>query len=102
MNNVIEKIKKQIKDNNLIIYIKGTPSNPMCGFSSKVINILNILELEYAYVDILEHADIRKALPIYSCWPTFPQVFYKEKFIGGADIISELYETNQLQQILTA
>ena len=101
MNDVIEKIKKQLDENILIVYIKGTPSNPMCGFSGKVVNILNLLELEYAYVNILDNNDIRKVLPIYAAWPTFPQVYYKGKLIGGADIISELYNSNKLKKILT-
>ncbi len=102
MNNTIEKIKKQIESNKLIIYIKGTPSNPMCGFSAKVINILNLLNLDYSYVDVIENNDIRQSLPLYSKWPTFPQVFYKQKLIGGADIITELYDKNELKKILTS
>ncbi|HFL8819487.1 MAG TPA: Grx4 family monothiol glutaredoxin [Candidatus Azoamicus sp. OHIO2] len=102
MQNIIEKIKKQIEANQLIIYIKGTPSNPMCGFSAKVVNILNLLELEYSYVNVLENNEIRRALPVYSHWPTFPQVYYKTKLIGGADIISDLYDKNELKKILTS
>ncbi len=100
MQDIIKKIEKQILDNKLIIYIKGTPENPLCGFSAQVIHILNILNLEYSYVNILEHDDIRKNLPLYSKWPTFPQVFYKNKLIGGADIITELYKNKKLELIL--
>lgn len=101
IDNTFSKIKKQIEDNKLLIYIKGTPDNPMCGFSSKVIYILNNLDLEYAYVNILENDDIRRALPIYSKWPTFPQVYYKGNLIGGADIIYELYTKGELKNILS-
>lgn len=102
MQNTIEKIKKQIENNDLIVYMKGTPSAPMCGFSGKVINILNLLELEYSYINVLEDNEIRKALVVYSQWPTFPQVYYKKKLIGGADIITELYDKNELKRILTS
>jgi len=100
MNETINKIEKQIKNNKLLIYIKGTPENPMCGFSAQIIHILNLLKLEYTYVNILENENIRKYLPIYSKWPTFPQLYYKEKLIGGADIITELYEDKKLKEIL--
>lgn len=100
MQDIIKKIEKQISDNKLIIYIKGTPDNPLCGFSAQVIHILNILKLEYAYINILADEEIRKFLPIYSKWPTFPQVFYKNKLIGGADIITDLYKNKKLEIIL--
>ena len=101
MQDTIKKIEKQITENNLIIYIKGTPENPMCGFSAQVIHILNILGVEYSYINILENEDIRNFLPTYSKWPTFPQIYYKKKLIGGADIITELYKKNELKKILT-
>lgn len=101
MDEVFLKIKSQLFNNKLIIYIKGTPDNPMCGFSARVIHILNSLDLEYSYVNVLENEDIRKALPLYSSWPTFPQVYYREKLIGGADIIVDLYNNNKLKDILT-
>ncbi|HIH2762626.1 MAG TPA: Grx4 family monothiol glutaredoxin [Candidatus Azoamicus sp. MARI] len=100
MQDIIKKIEKQISENKLIIYIKGTPENPLCGFSAQVIHILNILNLEYVYINVLENEDIRKMLPLYSNWPTFPQVFYKNKLIGGADIITELYKNKKLELIL--
>ena len=101
MNDTIKNIEDQINNNLLIVYIKGTAENPMCGFSAQVIHILNELELKYSYVNVLENENIRKFLPIYSNWPTFPQLFYKKKLIGGADIVSELYRTNKLKNILT-
>jgi monothiol glutaredoxin len=101
MSEIIQTIEKQIKNNKTIIYIKGTPENPMCGFSAQAIHILNELKINYAYVDVLENQDIRKHLPKYSNWPTFPQLFHKEKLIGGADIISELHKNNKLLTTLS-
>lgn len=100
MTDILNKIENQIKKNKIIIYIKGTPENPMCGFSAQAIHILNELKIKYAYVNVLEDQDIRSNLPKYSKWPTFPQLFHNEKLIGGADIISELYKSNKLNEIL--
>lgn len=101
MSEIIQTIEKQIKNNKTIIYIKGTPENPMCGFSAQAIHILNELKINYAYVDVLENQDIRQNLHKYSKWPTFPQLFHKEKLIGGADIISELHKNNKLLTTLS-
>ncbi|HIH2763866.1 MAG TPA: Grx4 family monothiol glutaredoxin [Candidatus Azoamicus sp.] len=101
MSTIIQTIEKQIKNNKIIIYIKGTPENPMCGFSAQAIHILNELNINYAYVDVLENQEIRQNLPKYLNWPTFPQLFYKEKLIGGADIISELHKNNKLLSTLS-
>lgn len=100
MQDILKTIEKQIKNNTTIIYIKGTPENPMCGFSAQAIHILNELSIKYTYIDVLENPDIRQNLPKYSNWPTFPQLFHKEKLIGGADIISELYKNNKLLDFL--
>ena len=100
MQTKLEKIKKQINENNTIIYIKGTPDNPLCGFSGQAIHILKLIDINYVYINVLENEDIRKTLPIYSNWPTFPQLYHKGKLIGGADIIIELYKENKLKQIL--
>lgn len=100
MTDILDLIKKQLKDNDIIIYIKGTPENPLCGFSAQAINILNTLSIKYAYVDVIKNDNIRKTLPKYSNWPTFPQLFYKEKLIGGADIMIDLYKNNKLLDIL--
>ncbi len=102
MENIKKTIENQINNNELLIYIKGTPKKPLCGFSAQVIYILNELELNYFYIDIIENDDIRRYLPIYSKWPTYPQVYYKKKLIGGADIISEFYKKNTLKNILTS
>ena len=100
MLDIKNKIKNQIKNNTTIIYIKGTPDNPLCGYSAQAIHILNLLEIKYSYIDVLKELDIRKNLPLYSNWPTFPQLYHKNKLIGGTDIICELYEQNKLKNIL--
>jgi monothiol glutaredoxin len=101
MQNILKEIETQIKNNKTIIYIKGTPNNPMCGFSAQAISILNDLLIEYAYIDVIERQDIRQALPKYSKWPTFPQLFHNGILIGGADIISELHKNKKLYDILS-
>ncbi len=102
MTNIQEKIEKQVKENKLIIYMKGSPDAPLCGFSANVVNILNNLNIKYTYVDILKNLNIRKELPKISKWPTYPQVFFNGKLIGGSDIISELYENKKLEKILNS
>ncbi|HFL8794799.1 MAG TPA: Grx4 family monothiol glutaredoxin [Candidatus Azosocius sp. HAIN] len=96
----INIIKEQIKNNKIILYMKGTPDEPMCGYSAQVVQILKNLNVNYKFINILKHQDIRKILPIYSNWPTFPQLYVEEKLIGGCDIILNLYENNKLKDIL--
>lgn len=100
MEKILKEIETQIETNELIIYIKGTPENPQCGFSAQVIYIFDELNLKYNYINVLENEEIRKNLPKYSKWPTFPQIFYKGKLIGGSDIITELYKNNKLKETL--
>ena len=97
-----EKIKKQIKDNNILIYMKGSPYEPKCGFSAKTVQALIDCGAEFSYVDILENQDIRQNLPTISDWPTFPQVFVNGELIGGCDIVLEMYESGELQPIIKA
>ena len=98
--NTIEIIKKQINNNDIIIYMKGTPDEPMCGYSTQIVQIFKNLNINYKFIDVLKHPNIRKELPVYSNWPTFPQIYVKGKLIGGCDIISELYENNKLTDLL--
>ena len=92
----IETIKKQISENPMILYMKGTPQFPQCGFSAQVARILELCNAEYAYVNILENPDIRSTLPQYANWPTFPQLYIHQELIGGCDIVTELYESGEL------
>ena len=100
MLNIQEKIKKQIRENKIIVYMKGNPETPSCGFSANVINILNNLNIKYVYVDVIKNQEIRKELPKISHWPTFPQIFLNGVLIGGSDIITELYENKKLEDLI--
>ena len=98
--NTIEKIKAQIQNNDIILYMKGTPESPKCGFSAQVIKILSIFDLPFTSVDVLENPDIRETLPTIANWPTFPQLYIKGEFIGGCDIVTELYQSGELKIML--
>ena len=95
-----DKIKDQIKDNKILIYMKGSPYEPKCGFSAKTVQALIDCGAEFSYVDILENQDIRQTLPSISDWPTFPQVFVSGELIGGCDIVTEMHEAGDLQPII--
>jgi monothiol glutaredoxin len=95
-----EKIKDQIKDNKILIYMKGSPYEPKCGFSARTIQSLIDCGAEFSYVDILENQEIRQTLPNISDWPTFPQVFVSGELVGGCDIISEMHESGELQKLI--
>jgi len=97
-----EKINEQIKDNKILIYMKGSPYEPKCGFSAKTVQALIDCGAEFSYVDILENQDIRELLPNISEWPTFPQVFVNGELIGGCDIVTEMHESGELQSIIKA
>lgn len=97
----IERIKKQIENNDLLLYMKGTPQFPQCGFSGQVVHLLRLCKARFAYVNILENPDIRQTLPVYANWPTFPQLYLKGELIGGCDIVTELFEKEALQKQLS-
>lgn len=97
---VMQTIKDQINNNDVILYMKGTPQFPQCGFSSQVSQILQHLRVQFEHVNILENPDIRAELPKYANWPTFPQLYVKQKLIGGADIVKDLFESGDLRKIL--
>ena len=94
-----QKLKEQIKENPVLIYMKGTPYEPRCGFSARTVQILIECDSEFSYVDILENNDVRTTLPKVSDWPTFPQVFIKGELIGGADIIAQMHESGELKKL---
>ncbi|GAB6068138.1 Grx4 family monothiol glutaredoxin [Methylothermus subterraneus] len=98
--NVIERIERQLKENPVILYMKGTPDFPQCGFSGRAVEILNALGVEYAYVNVLEDPELREALKSYSNWPTYPQLYVKGQLVGGCDILVELYRRGELQKLL--
>lgn len=96
----LDKIKQQIAENKILLYMKGTPDQPQCGFSAKASQTLAACGAKFAYVDILENPDIRQILPQYAKWPTFPQLYINGELIGGCDIILELYQQGELQEML--
>ena len=96
----IDKIKQQIQDNAVILYMKGSPKLPQCGFSQRAAQMLNACDVDYAYVDVLANPDIRRDLPDFANWPTFPQLWIRGELVGGSDIIAELYESGELSQML--
>lgn len=99
---VMSEIKTQIETHPIILYIKGTPQQPRCGFSLKAVQILNACGKEFMFVDILERSDIRQALPGYANWPTFPQLYVKGELVGGCDIMSDMFESGELQTLLAS
>lgn len=99
-NPILRKIDEEIKDNPVILYMKGTKERPECGFSSVVVQILKTLEIPFKDVNVLVDPDIRQGIKDYSNWPTIPQLYIKGEFIGGCDIVREMYQTGELQQYL--
>lgn len=97
--NLEEQIKSDIKNNSVILYMKGTKLMPMCGFSATVVNILNAYGVEYKDVNVLEDPEIRIKLSEYSNWPTIPQIFVKGELIGGCDIALELHKSGELKSV---
>lgn len=97
---VISAIKQQIDDNPIILYMKGSPQAPQCGFSAQTIQCLVACGQRFAYVDILSNPDIRATLPSYANWPTFPQLWVDGELVGGCDIITEMFEAGELQTML--
>lgn len=98
--NTVDKIKQQIADNPIILYMKGTPKIPQCGFSARAVQCLEAHGVEFAYVDVLANPDIRQTLPQYADWPTFPQLYIQGELIGGSDIITELHQQGELETML--
>ena len=96
----IDKIKQQISENNILIYMKGSPETPMCGFSARTTQALMACGREFAYVDILQNPDIRAELPKYANWPTFPQLWVKGELIGGCDIVLEMHKNGELAELI--
>ena len=92
-----DKIKNELKQNEVCLFMKGTPDVPQCGFSLAVSNILKHLEVKFKGVNILENSELRQGIKEYSDWPTIPQLYIKEEFIGGCDIVKEMFEKGELQ-----
>jgi monothiol glutaredoxin len=100
-NPVLDQIKEQIERNPVIIYMKGSPNAPQCGFSARIVQALMACGERFAYVDVLSNPDIRQNLPLYGNWPTFPQLWVSGELIGGCDIVTEMYEKGELKSVVT-
>ena len=100
MTNINEKIKDIITKNDVVLFMKGTPEMPQCGFSMTVSNILKELKVKFSSVNVLADPEIRQGIKDFSNWPTVPQLYIKGEFIGGCDIAKEMYEKGELQKIL--
>ncbi|MVZ98623.1 Grx4 family monothiol glutaredoxin [Sphingorhabdus sp. IMCC26285] len=99
---VNERIDEIVKSNDVVLFMKGTPLFPQCGFSSKAIAILDHLGVTYESVDVLQDMEIRAGIKDYSDWPTIPQLYVKGEFLGGSDIMMEMYEAGELQDMVTS
>ena len=99
---ILDAIKEQIESHPILLYMKGTPQFPQCGFSSRTVQALANTGARFAYVNVLENPEIRQNLPIYAQWPTFPQLYIGGDLVGGCDITLELYESGELQKMVDA
>jgi monothiol glutaredoxin len=95
-----ERIDGLVKNNDVVLFMKGSPLFPQCGFSSRAIAILDHLNVEFASVDVLQDQEIRQGIKEYSDWPTIPQLYVKGEFLGGSDIMMEMYEAGELQELV--
>ena len=96
----IERIKSQLSSNPVLLYMKGTPDFPQCGFSAAAVRALNASGATFSHVNIFEDPELREALKQYSNWPTYPQLYINGELIGGSDIITEMYNSGELQKVL--
>ena len=99
-NSITAQIESTLNDNDVVLFMKGTPVFPQCGFSAAVANLLNTLNISYKGVNVLDDADIRQGIKDYANWPTIPQLYVKGEFVGGCDIIREMYQSGELQTLL--
>lgn len=97
---IMDTIREQIENNPIILYMKGSPNQPQCGFSARTVQALMACGQRFAYVDVLSNPDIRANLPKYGNWPTFPQLWVKGELIGGCDIVMEMSENGELAQVI--
>ncbi len=103
MNNadhVSQNIENEIKSNDVVLFMKGTPVFPMCGFSAATVEVLNKIGVKFSSVNVLESDEMREGIKKYSNWPTIPQLYVKNEFIGGCDIVKEMFESGELLELL--
>jgi monothiol glutaredoxin len=93
-------IDNEVKANDIVLFMKGTPQQPMCGFSGQIVQILDYLGVPYKGLNVLDSDELRQGVKVYSNWPTVPQLYVKGEFVGGCDIVREMFQANELQQLL--
>jgi monothiol glutaredoxin len=101
MDDVKAWIDSEVKSNDVVLFMKGTPAFPQCGFSGQVVQILDYLGVDYKGINVLESMEIRQGIKEYSNWPTIPQLYVKGEFIGGCDIVREMFQAGELQNVLS-
>ena len=102
MSDAKDRIDEIVKNNEVVLFMKGTPLFPQCGFSSRAVTILEHLETPFETVDVLQDPEIRQSIKEYSDWPTIPQLYVKGEFVGGSDIMMEMFKSGELQQLVRA
>jgi len=100
MSDIQTFIKNEVESNDVVLFLKGTPAFPQCGFSGQVVQILDFLGVDYKGVNVLADAEIRQGIKDFSNWPTIPQLYVKGEFVGGCDIVREMFQSNELQPFL--
>ena len=100
MSSLFDQIREQIQSNDVVLYMKGNEKFPMCGFSATVVQILKNLQVDFKAVDVMQDMELREGIKLFTKWPTIPQLYVKGEFIGGCDIIKEMYQTGELQILL--
>jgi monothiol glutaredoxin len=100
MTDIKTWIENEVKSNDVVLFMKGTPEMPMCGFSGRVVQILDHLDADYKGINVLESGELRQGIKDYSNWPTIPQLYVKGEFIGGCDIVTEMFQSGELKTLL--
>ena len=100
MSDINAVIDEQVKSNDVFLYMKGTKDFPMCGFSGRVVQILDYLGVDYKSANVLENQDLREGIKAYTNWPTIPQLYVKGEFVGGADIVKEMFQSGELKALM--
>jgi len=99
---IMDAIKQQVEENSILLYMKGTPQQPQCGFSARTVQSLMACGERFAYINILDKPEIRENLKVYSNWPTFPHLYVKGELVGGCDIVTEMYESGELKELVAS
>ncbi len=101
-DHVAERIRKEVGDNSVVLYMKGSPVFPQCGFSAAVVQVLSNLGVKFKGIDVLQDPDLRQGVKDFSNWPTIPQLYVKGEFVGGCDIVREMFQAGELQEYMTS